>query len=91
MLFKINGERNSGTTFLYQLIKTNFGNVIEHENIYETIDNKKHIICKYWKHGVPSNTIKTINDRVIDIFIFRNLEEWFYVQESISLEAFLQV
>ena len=30
---------------------------------------------QYWKHGIPSNN-KVLDDRVVDIFIFRNLNDW---------------
>lgn len=68
MLFKINGERNSGTNFIEKLIEKNFGNTF----CQETIDNT----CFYWKHGIPRKEIKEKDDIVIDIFIFRELGEW---------------
>lgn len=68
MLFKINGERNSGTNFLFNLLKLNGYNVFEQEI--------KNNICYYWKHGVPHNSIKNKDELVVDIFIFRDLEKW---------------
>lgn len=68
MIFKINGERNSGTNFLEQLIFKNFKNVfVQH------IENN---ICYFWKHGVPNSIIKQKDELVIDIFIFRELNKW---------------
>jgi hypothetical protein len=68
MLFKINGERNSGTNFINKLLEINFGNVYDQE-INDNIRN-------YWKHGVPCNTIKQKDECVVDIFIIRNLNKW---------------
>jgi hypothetical protein len=68
MLFKINGERNSGTNFLDSLLRINDFPTYVHEY--------KNNICYYWKHGIPDETIKNKNERVIDIFIFRNLNSW---------------
>lgn len=68
MLFKINGERNSGTNFLDRLLRINDFPTYVHEY--------KNNICYYWKHGIPDETIKNKNERVIDIFIFRNLNSW---------------
>jgi hypothetical protein len=68
VLFKINGERNSGTNFIAQiLLKNNFPTYVHEYN-----DNT----CKLWKHGIPTEDIKLLDDEVIDIFIFRELEEW---------------
>lgn len=69
VLFKINGERNCGTTFLEMLLANNGYSSMCHNN-YE---NK---IVRFWKHGVPNDNVKKIDNRVVDIFIFRNLEEW---------------
>ena len=30
----------------------------------------------HWKHGVPSIDYKEIDENVVDLFIFRNLENW---------------
>ena len=68
VLFKINGERNSGTTFLSNILKINNFPIFIHE-----LNNKK---VKFWKHGIPNNKCKNLNNRVIDIFIFRNLNDW---------------
>ena len=50
MLFKINGERNSGTNFLAILLQKNFGKVYS-----QKIENN---ICYHWKHGIPDNSVK---------------------------------
>ena len=68
VLFKINGERNSGTNFLNQILLINKFPTYE-----QSIDNN---ICKQWKHGIPREDNKLLDDNVIDIFIFRSLEEW---------------
>ena len=68
VLFKINGERNSGTNFLTKILEINKFPVYEQE----VINN----ICKQWKHGLPTKENKLLDDKVIDIFIFRSLEEW---------------
>jgi len=68
MLFKINGERNSGTNFLEKLLTKNFENVF----VQKIINN----IVYFWKHGAPKGKIKMKDNIVIDIFIFRNLNEW---------------
>jgi hypothetical protein len=68
MIFKINGERNSGTNFLEQLLKNNDLNTY----VNEVTDNTMY----YWKHGVPDNTYRKRHRRVADIFIFRRLNSW---------------
>jgi len=69
MLFKIYGERNSGTTFLRELLLANNFPVYEHD----VIDN----VCYYWKHGVLNlHEFKQKDEQVIDVFIFRNLTRW---------------
>ena len=68
VLFKINGERNSGTNFLKNiLIKNGF-------SVYEQRIEKN--IVYHWKHGIPYSDVKLLDDKVVDIFIFRNLEGW---------------
>jgi len=68
VLFKINGERNSGTNFLTNVLK---------QNKFPTyVEITKQKICYHWKHGIPREDVKLLNDKVIDIFIFRTLEEW---------------
>ena len=68
MIFKVNGERNSGTSFLI--------NILELNNI--PVFREKYIknICHFWKHRIPNKKQKDIDERVIDIFIFRELNSW---------------
>ena len=68
VLFKINGERNSGTNFLSSILSKN-GFPIYIQKITNNI-------CYHWKHGIPRADIKLLNEQVIDIFIFKNIEEW---------------
>ena len=68
VLFKIYGERNSGTTFLTNILKLNGFPVYVHKNKGE--------IVYHWKHGVPNNECKQMDNIVIDIFIFRPLNSW---------------
>ena len=68
VLFKINGERNTGTNFLQYILQLNGLPVYVHK----IEDN----ICRHWKHGIPHADVKDIDDRVIDIFIFRKLDSW---------------
>ena len=71
MIFKINGERNSGTSFLYEIIKKNFGES-------RVVKSLNYPMCKtkFWPHGSPDPRVKQIDDCVVDIFIFRRLEPW---------------
>jgi hypothetical protein len=68
VLFKINGERNSGTSFLTKILKINGFPIY----VNEIQDN----IIHHWKHSIPRPDVKTLDHRVIDLFIFRDLEEW---------------
>ena len=72
MIFKIYGERNSGTNFLTKLLKLNFGDNLVFS---DHIDLNTSIIY-YWKHGYPDKNFKESDDLVIDIFIVRSLEKW---------------
>jgi len=68
VLFKINGERNSGTNFLCEILNKN-GFPTYHSNI---IGN----VIYYWKHGVPCSEQKKLDEKVVDLFIFRELNSW---------------
>ena len=68
VLFKINGERNCGTNFLKKILEIN-----NFPNYVQKIEKN---IVHHWKHGIPNDDIKLLNDKVVDIFLFRNLEEW---------------
>lgn len=69
VLFKIGGERNSGTTFLANLLRKNRFPVLEH-----IIDKDSRV--SFWKHGIPKDEQKSVDERVVDIFIFKELEGW---------------
>ena len=73
MLFKINGERNSGTNFLAELLISNNFPVYVHEIKNQEIKKR---VCFHWKHGVPDGSVKQKDNCVVDIFIFRKLDEW---------------
>ena len=92
MLFKINGERNSGTNFLKKLLKRNFENI----NLYDSKEDSKFMYN--WKHAIPNDNIKKLDKRVIDIFIFRNLDDWlvsmyknpYHLKRFNNFESFLK-
>lgn len=67
-VFKINGERNSGTNFLTQILKMN-----KFPTYDQTVKGKR---VYHWKHGVPSNDYKELDKDVIDLFVFRSLDDW---------------
>jgi hypothetical protein len=79
MLFKINGERNSGTRFLSKIMIANFGREMVHIH-GKYCDNNKQVL--YWKHGAPQDEQKKLDDKVIDIFIFRELTSWLVSMHS---------
>ncbi|MCJ7801925.1 MAG: hypothetical protein MUP82_06165 [Candidatus Marinimicrobia bacterium] len=68
VLFKINGERNSGTNFLEQILSKNnfptYSQQITGKTVY------------HWKHGVPCVDYKELDEKVVDLFIFKRLEDW---------------
>lgn len=64
----IHGERNSGTTFLAVLLKENG------IDVFEDVFHSK--LMLHWKHAAPGDYLKLLNDRVINIFIIRSLDEW---------------
>lgn len=82
MIFICHGERNSGTTFLYRLLKYNFGNDI----IYEC-GPRKNCTMYDWKHGNPFDNDYTNNiaknnkgnlseNDEVHFFIYRDLNGW---------------
>ena len=77
VLFKINGERNSGTNFLTKLLQLN--------NFPVYTDRIEGDIYHHWKHGVPDPSVKELDERVVDIFIFRDLEKWL---QSMSVNVY---
>ena len=68
VLFKINGERNSGTNFLTEILEIN-----KFPHYSNKIDKR---VITHWKHGVPNDDYKKLDEKVVDIFIFRNLDTW---------------
>lgn len=72
MLFKIYGERNSGTNFLTRLLRMNFGQ----DCVFEDHLDLNTSICYYWKHGYPDKSLNKVNEKVITIFIVRDLTKW---------------
>ena len=68
MLFKINGESNICTNFLTKLLISNKFPVY--------VQEKKKRVCFHWKHGVPDGSVKQKDNCVVDIFIFRKLDDW---------------
>ena len=68
VLFKINGERNSGTNFLAEILKIN--------KFPFYVDTIKNNVISHWKHGVPNDDYKNLDEKVVDLFIFRNLDDW---------------
>lgn len=72
MIFKIYGERNSGTNFLNRLLKTNFGD----KYVFEDHLDLNTSICYYWKHGYPDNSLNNANEKIVNIFIIRDLRKW---------------
>lgn len=74
LLFKIYGERNSGTNYLSHLLRRNFPYVKVFDQV--VINDTMY----YWKHGIPSGKIykekKFKNHRIIHFFIYRNVKSW---------------
>ena len=68
VLFKINGERNSGTNFLTRILNRN-----KFPKYVQKINGN---IVHHWKHGIPSEDYKELDEKVVDLFLFRNLEDW---------------
>jgi len=68
MIFKVNGERNSGTNFLQALLEKNY--------IKTYVQKQNKNILYHWKHGVPDNSVKKLDSQVVEIFIFRKLNSW---------------
>lgn len=68
VLFKVNGERNSGTNFLFKILRLN--------NFPSYDSKRKKNIIYHWKHGIPRSDYKGLDKKVVDLFIFRNLNDW---------------
>lgn len=89
VLFKINGERNSGTNFVKSILFLNG---------FPVFDNlRKNGIVFHWKHGVPNDDAKCLDERVVDIFVFRELNSWlcsmfhnnYHLEDMDSFEDFI--
>lgn len=65
---KIYGERNSGTNFLEELLRSN----CEKINILKT----KYNCHSGWKHGFPDISKYKIKSNILFVFIIRDLESW---------------
>ena len=65
---KIFGERNSGTTYLYELLENNMKDVKLCKVTYDGGTG--------WKHGVPKIELFNNEKEVLFIFIVRDLESW---------------
>jgi hypothetical protein len=70
MIFKIYGERNSGTNFLNKLLNINLGYSFED---HIDLNTSK---AYFWKHGIPCSKFKKAHSRVIDVFIVRSIKNW---------------
>jgi hypothetical protein len=68
VIFKINGERNSGTNFLEKVLFVN--------KFPTYVQTLKGNVVYHWKHGIPSRDYKMLDEKVVDLFIFRELEDW---------------
>jgi hypothetical protein len=76
VLFYVSGERNSGTTFLHKILKINRFPVYEQRIVCENDKGKEKKTVYHWKHGVPSKDYKELDEKAVDLFIFRNLDDW---------------
>jgi hypothetical protein len=70
VLFVVHGERNSGTNFLLDILSINGFPCSFNRNEVES--------NPFWKHGDPNKYawVKTLKTTVVNIFIFRKLEDW---------------
>ena len=64
----VNGERNSGTTFLAELLRKHGLSVFDGVCVY-----KLHMA---WKHDFPGPELKLVGKNVVNFFIVRKLENW---------------
>ena len=72
-MFRIYGERNSGTNYLTHLIEKNFQTrVINHDNIGHISKTNVNLIDD-WKHEIPN---PKPHPKTIDIIIIRKLDTW---------------
>jgi hypothetical protein len=64
----VNGERNSGTTFLSLLLQRHGLLTYDGLNVYK--------LQLTSKHDFPGPELKLVGDRVVNFFIIRDLDEW---------------
>lgn len=71
-VFKIYGERCSGTNYLTKLLQQNFGT----ENVFS--DELKNNVMYFWKHDIPDMAVCDYikNKKIIYIFIIREIQSW---------------
>ena len=60
------------TNFLTKLLKINFGS----RYVFEDHLDLNTSICYYWKHGYPDHEFNKVNEKIINIFIIRDLKKW---------------
>ena len=46
------------------------------ENDFPVYHNRKSNNFFHWKHAIPKPEVKNVDTKVVDLFIFRNLEDW---------------
>ena len=93
VLFKLNGERNSGLNVLQKFLLRN--------NIPCQLNVVTNNIVLNWAHSSPSQDNKSFDEKVIDVFVFRNLRDWIIgmwsfpfnleVDENTSLIDFMEM
>jgi len=64
----VNGERNSGTTFLAELLRKHGLTVFDGLCVYK--------LQLAWKHDFPGPELKLVGENVVNFFIVRKLENW---------------
>ena len=87
---KIFGERNSGTTFLHQLLEKNVKNVSILPHGYNSGTG--------WKHGFPKINLFNKIDNTLFIVIIRNVEDWlismfknqYHLKQNYNITSFLE-
>ena len=80
VIFKINGERNSGTGFLWKLLMANYPNYKLSHEVCNGITDLPQKVNVGWKHGDPTY-LKEYKKRfpdykIINIFIVREINPW---------------
>lgn len=73
VVFKVYGERNSGTNFVEQLLIKNKFKVLAHKDGSQKNQENQ---VSYWKHGVPCEQHRKEFPKIVDIFVIRPLKSW---------------